>query len=702
MKYKIPILLLLSFCSTIFSQISQINLFGVGPAHQIIKNGTTIITEPGSYHVIENITGDITVNADNVLINLKGFTVSGNAAKTSVFNVGEGQKNIVIQNGSIFGSDQVNTGVLIDDSAQNIVIQDLNVANCSTGIAFSGAIDKYVRCCKVTNCFVADSSFGFSIDFAMNCVFENCESCCCTEGGFVFTKSKYNKIKKCKAIRTGSSFADKQAVGFSAISGQDNLFFECMAEGIYKSASEFGKDAIGFRFASTGEDAGETESKIINCLVDSLTGAELGNAYGIILESVFKSTLIADPASGCPAILSNFEDSIADISWSPLGDKIAIVFSGEASEGISAGPVKILDFNCKTWHEVSSLTTTSNDKRHIEWDPTGRYLAIGALSGQDDEVVVYDTLYGLIMGDNPDVDVSDPVWFRSGKYVVYIRGGAFIDVYKVDGTLTNVANSGAGIDTGLTDLTNPDITPDEKFIAFGSYATGDLFVRDWKTHIPFSTVQVASDTSTGLTGINDVQWCPIACNGKYYLVAVGTGATANINVYSFDGIDLVFGGAALFDDTVLRIKWAPNGNYFAVFATNGTVGVYKFDPSVSPVISLVYSKSLGIQVSQGGLDWSPSGNFLVFGGDDGSIIPNFNIIEVGIAPTKCVVYNNKVANVTGGLGGIGIFGSSDCNSILKNICYECDLSFSQKVLNVWYCGLVGIDQLHYNVSIPPY
>lgn len=695
------------------TEIVSMQLRSTAPFHQIIKTGkTTTITESGSYQLLENITGEIIINADNVIVDLNGYTITGDEnSGIPVIKVREGRTNVLIKNGSITLDDPFSEdGIVICENVCAVRLEDLCLFDLKIGIWFAGKAGEEIKCSKVTNCFATNCVKAFVIEFTANTVFEHCENCCCQEAGFEFFKSKFNKIKKCKSIGVGTN-NNAPAVGFSATSGRDNLFFECFAEGIYKTQTQFGANATGFLFKGTPEDAGERESKIVNCLVDSVSANILANAYGIHLDMVLK-----DPIPTCPLVAENFEGGITDVSWSPIGDKIAL----SADDGIH-----ILQFDCCTWSEVRTLTFQNVE--NLEWGPTGRYLAMGA--DEDNGVLVHDSLYDLVFEANFGEGASNPVWSRDGKYVMYVLDGESYVVYKV-GTAGLTEVTGAG-DIGLgTDhfITNPAITPDEKFIAFPSLIfsseTTDVHIFNWRFFSPFldpAFLGAEADGEVSALGdtINSAAWNPIACGSLYYLVVVGSKKTPkgdpNIEVFRFDNTDpglptLTSIAKAQFDvNPLLRVKWAPNGKHFAVFGDNGSVAIFAFNPSSGTILTEVYAFTLGFQVSAGGLDWSPSGRYITLGGTpdtfDGKTppeAPDFAILEVANVPTRCVIDRNKIANVTGGLCGIGIEGSSSCNGIMRNISYENDLNFSRFVLNVWYDGLLGIDQFHYNVSIPPH
>jgi len=749
-------------------------LHSIGQMHQIIQNGICdelqpkVITESGSYHILENIENNIVVDADNVYIDLHGFTIKGKA-DGPVILIKEGRQNVVIKHGTICGHEDIrseaycgegefsngvmvpsvpptilptNVGIVAEGNTKLIKLEDLNVTKCQNGVYFAGQEGKEITCCKVHNCFVSDCQNAFLLYYTKNSVFEDCDTCCCLFTGFGFYYSRFNKIKKCKSIKIGNNLNFGSSVGFMSLSGKDNLFYECFAEGIFKcKEGNFCTKATGFLLGCDENGPGEAESKIVNCFVDSITSFSFSNACGIQLGMCFKEEV------GCPVAAGRFfeDGAITDIAWSPVGDKIAISFGGEDAS------LKILQFDCCAWSEIfTSTDITNGDNRHLEWDPTGRYLAITTDSYED--AAIFDAVKHASVAvaadariEAPFRGISNPVWARSGNYVLVIvpveGTGTVVGVYRISELGLEFVFLGVPLDAEgklLKVSANPAVSPDEKFLALGGISTGfspqgvkgvtkvtaslpNLYIYDWSWDFKFRDEEMDSTTEmlpivsvepTSLLIVKDIAFCPIACNKKYYIAVVGTrGPQApfpNIELFEFDGTNSVKSiTTEVFDSDLFRVKWAPNGKYFAVFGTSGYVAIYKFNPTPDvsqgeEILTKVYTYSLDGFVTTGGIDWSPLGRYLIVGGDPVGVSNNFAVLEVGVVPTKCMIVDNKIANVTGGLCGIGIDGANSCNTIAQNICYECDLNFSRKILDVWYCGQVGIDQLHYNISISPY
>ncbi|MBN2138361.1 MAG: right-handed parallel beta-helix repeat-containing protein [Sedimentisphaerales bacterium] len=120
-----------------------------------------IITEPGSYYLARNaqsassMFSGITIWADNVTLDLKGFALTGDgtAGLHGVFIEGT-RKNIVIRNGTItnWGGNGIEAAAAARCQARNLRVID----NAQSGIHLPG--DEQV----VTNCIVADNGHSAS------------------------------------------------------------------------------------------------------------------------------------------------------------------------------------------------------------------------------------------------------------------------------------------------------------------------------------------------------------------------------------------------------------------------------------------------------------------------------------------------------------------------------------------------------------
>jgi hypothetical protein len=103
-----------------------------------------IISQPGSYYMITNLTGisgknGIKITANNVTLDLNGFAMQGVSGSLNGISIPNANTNITMRNGSVsgWGVDGVSD---TSSSAGNLVCERLNVSSSGTdGILFAGS-----------------------------------------------------------------------------------------------------------------------------------------------------------------------------------------------------------------------------------------------------------------------------------------------------------------------------------------------------------------------------------------------------------------------------------------------------------------------------------------------------------------------------------------------------------------------------------
>jgi hypothetical protein len=193
------------------------------------------ISTPGSYYVTGDLTGSqgnagITINTDNVTIDLNGFTLIG--VQFSFAGItGTSRKNITIRNGTL--RNWATTGVGLT-TCTNVRLTDLrSIANGGNG--FSVGDDS-----EVVKCLAADSTTGVGFSIASRCVVSSCIASGNKDGGFkmnsnnsVYENSATNNVNHgFEATGTGNRIESNHAInnrdlnstGFGfKVSGTNNL-----------------------------------------------------------------------------------------------------------------------------------------------------------------------------------------------------------------------------------------------------------------------------------------------------------------------------------------------------------------------------------------------------------------------------------------------------------------------------------------------
>ena len=140
--------------------------YGVVCKDRIPLHEARELITPGCYYLANNIVGSIAIKADNVELDLNGYTLDGNGL--SVVISASNQNNISIINGSIYN--QGNTGISLVD-CKGVTIKDMQWFDCKRALELVSCSDSVVSSIK---------------GFAYNTVKEG--------GGYVY-------IKNCERLR---------------------------------------------------------------------------------------------------------------------------------------------------------------------------------------------------------------------------------------------------------------------------------------------------------------------------------------------------------------------------------------------------------------------------------------------------------------------------------------------------------------------
>lgn len=218
---------------------------------------TQTISQPGSYFLNEDVTGDIIITSSEVTLDLNGFTLRGK------ITIGENFLKITIRNGKIApvsgNGIEFNTGTgitLIENltltgdisfvsgsSTQNSVIKncvfnyasingvdastiyDLKISDCyfataeSTPIKFSGIKLKNALNLSINNCL------NLSLCNLDTCKMVTITNCSTSSFGFNFSDCEHVTTKNCKALGNNAT-----GNGFYANAVDDIIFASCTAQ----------------------------------------------------------------------------------------------------------------------------------------------------------------------------------------------------------------------------------------------------------------------------------------------------------------------------------------------------------------------------------------------------------------------------------------------------------------------------------------
>jgi len=114
-----------------------------------------LITQPGSYYLTTNIVGvsgenGINISANNVTLDLNGFSVQGISGAWSGIYIHAGYTNVTVRNGNISGWTSGSTNYSgVECYANNVILENLNVSACHFGIYLGSS--GVVRDCNCQN-----------------------------------------------------------------------------------------------------------------------------------------------------------------------------------------------------------------------------------------------------------------------------------------------------------------------------------------------------------------------------------------------------------------------------------------------------------------------------------------------------------------------------------------------------------------------
>ncbi|MFC1842674.1 right-handed parallel beta-helix repeat-containing protein [Candidatus Dependentiae bacterium] len=643
------------------------NILISGKNADLIVDGSNAIVAEGLYTMTRNVSGCVTIDADKVVVDMAGFTLSCDTAD-AVIEILSGHTNIEIKNGKIEGkSDLTNDGILVGSDSQLVEIENVKIFSCDNGFNFVGTESNPIKDCVVRDCVCKSCNKGALLNYAIKTKFLNCDALNCVQAGFDLTDCQFNLFDNCAALQTSNDEANERAIGFSSDDGTGNLFKECVAEGTTKTESNFCKGAIGFLL--TGSEA---ESKIIECISNSsLIETGTGFAYGILLEP---NLLTGTLGSNLKASY-DYGITINEVDWSPCGRYVAMV-----GNNISGNELRVFRFDGTSLSLITGFDH-GDDLYAVHWSPCGKYIAVGGEEVSNVCVRVFEFdgsfLTELDTYDHNE-DINSVKWSPSGEYLA-IAGRIASDNYNLriftfDGSLLTLVSNYSAVTVVFYGI---DWSSSGKYIAAGESTGLRVLEFDGATVTTIDSYNPPGDRFTW-----SVSWSPTE---KYLGTAErgGISSAGTARVLEFNGSTLSLKAAYEHGQHLYGVDWSSHVKYLAVGGVDGTgnydLRILEFDGS-SLVAVKNYNSSDSTIFS---VAFLRSGQYLATGGS--SLL---NVFEVMYAPENCLLDSNKVCNTTGGWQqGVGINGSGD-NLYLRNVGFANDVNFNKAVYNTFGLSLL--------------
>jgi hypothetical protein len=256
------------------------------------------INTSGSYYLTANLTGalgqdGITVNADDVTIDLNGFTMTGAAGQVSAVKSAQ-HTNLTVRNGGIKGWAASGLTLLL---CNQTTIDSLSIRNCPNLAVFTGH-NATVRSCAVFNsgsitigdggivesCGMTDVTGG--INTGNGAVVRGCAVRNCTDGGGAIYTTDGSTVTDCTV--TGGSTPGINVANGSTVTG-------CTVRGTSSTGFLIGGMCTVTNNTSTGNNPASAGFEI-NGSGNRIDGnLSVGNGYGF--RSTWSDNLIVRNAA---------------------------------------------------------------------------------------------------------------------------------------------------------------------------------------------------------------------------------------------------------------------------------------------------------------------------------------------------------------------------------------------------------------------
>jgi hypothetical protein len=184
------------------------------------------ISAPGNYCLVEDVVVNrqvnaITINADNVFLNLNDRAINGLNTGISGIVI-NGRRGVTITNGGILNFP--NSGVLVIQGSSQIILNTLTLGRCGNGIAGFGMNSCLLRNCisagSLTNGFFINNS---TLNNSQNIALQDCVSFASSGPGFVFISCVHMLVIEC------ISYGNRGNGFFQQAQSAQVVYDECVA-----------------------------------------------------------------------------------------------------------------------------------------------------------------------------------------------------------------------------------------------------------------------------------------------------------------------------------------------------------------------------------------------------------------------------------------------------------------------------------------
>jgi hypothetical protein len=629
------------------NKLNNVSCSGGSICNATAISSSTTVTTAGSYCLAKNLnitSGDgITINADNVTLDLDGRTIAGTGG---------------------------NNGIVVEPNHSNITIHNGIICSMAkNGILLEG------NYCTVRDCNFVANDTGITLQQTYGTILHNCTAQENSSAGFSLISSFTNYVLECKALGNGSN---ANAYGFITSNGTGNLFEHCLSEGTNTIAitSEY----IAAGIALTGS---EQYTNVIDCKVDhtytSNNRSVEATPYGIYLKQL--------PMNN--ELLSTATQNSYDIAWNST-NYLAV------SDPDSKTDLFLFSNNAFTRFASYPPTPTAGGLE-VAWG--GNYLATaGAPAGSPSyNLVVYASPFNAstLQGSGT---VESPTWRDNQFLAVYDDSDTSMHVFEFTSgpgaTLTHrnsvsLPNGGridwqSGSDYIAT--VTIDTTGDP------TYVTTISVYEFNKTTYALTLLVSTTKSENKAHYASEISWSPdgqyLCCSG----VDEGGGANANVIIYQFNNgtpslteVDKKFYTNGSSPSSALRQAWSPDSSHIAISGDTNVNSAQQYAAAIYPVLTStpdILLKPLASTNFFSIMAWS-SQNYLAIITEDLTLGTSELSLFTNLA--SCLFKNNVICFTNGGETplGVGISGMpiQTDNMFISNFAYSNDTNY-QNVSNV--------------------
>jgi len=301
-----------------------------------VPAGGATISAPGYYCLTGDTTGTITINANDVTLDLNNHTISlPSDSGADGVDVNPGFSRITIKNGNIV-TPYNGIGLFGDTGDSDFYIYDVTIDGASLGISAGRLANLTIARVIITN----SSDFGFSIGSASNVTLSACNVTNVSGGNGFNILGVPNS-----SMLLDSCIATNAASGF-AITGTNVTLTHCLAQNcgsgfsIGNTITNITTD-IALVDCTANFNGGKgfyiagSNTTLTDCMAQGNGTSDSANCAGFFLETTSNNTMLAN----CSANLNigNAGTSAAFFNWTTVGPSsfIACTAQNNAIEGFN-------------------------------------------------------------------------------------------------------------------------------------------------------------------------------------------------------------------------------------------------------------------------------------------------------------------------------------------------------------------------------